>query len=130
VTGVISVQSYEKHAFSENDVRLLQTLANSMSVALENARLFDETQRLLKETEQRAAELAIINSVQAGLAARLEMQTIYDLVGEEIRAVFDAQVVTINTFDLEKQLTILHYGIEKGKKFHPVPAPLSEDIAV
>jgi GAF domain-containing protein len=47
-------------------VRLLETLANSMSVALENARLFDETQRLLKETEQRAAELAIINSVQEG----------------------------------------------------------------
>jgi len=31
-----------------------------MSVALENARLFDETNRLLKETEQRKAELAVI----------------------------------------------------------------------
>ena len=39
-----------------------------MSVALENARLFDETNRLLKETEQRTAELGIINSVQEGLA--------------------------------------------------------------
>ena len=45
-----------------------------MGVALENARLFDETQRLLKETEQRAAELAIINSVQQALAAELDMQ--------------------------------------------------------
>ena len=54
-----------------------------MSVALENARLFDETQRLLKETEQRAAELAIINSVQEGLASRLDMQAIYDLVGDK-----------------------------------------------
>ena len=57
-------------AFSDSDVRLLQTLANSMSVALENARLFDETQRLLKETEQRGAELAIINSVQEALASK------------------------------------------------------------
>ena len=39
-------------------MRLLQTVAASMGVALENARLFDETQRLFKETEQRAAELA------------------------------------------------------------------------
>ena len=46
------------------------TLANSMSVALENARLFDETNRLLKETEQRNAELAVINSVQEGLVAK------------------------------------------------------------
>ena len=65
--GLINLASMEQeHAFSDSDVRLLQTLANSMSVALENARLFDETQRLLKETEQRDAELAIINSVQQG----------------------------------------------------------------
>ena len=74
-----------EHAFSDSDVRLLQTLANSMSVALENARLFDETQRLLKETEHRAAELAIINSVQEALAAELDMQGIYDAVGDKMR---------------------------------------------
>jgi hypothetical protein len=53
-----------------------------MSVALENARLFDETNRLLKETEQRTAELAVINSVQDGLAKELDMQGIYDFVGD------------------------------------------------
>ena len=67
------------------DVRLLTTLAASLSVALENARLFDETQRLLTETNERAAELAIINSVQEGLAAKLDMQSMYDLVGDKIQ---------------------------------------------
>ena len=71
VRGVISLQNIDReHAFSEADVRLLDTLAGSLSVALENARLFDETKRLLTETDERAAELAIINSVQQGLAAR------------------------------------------------------------
>jgi signal transduction histidine kinase/DNA-binding response OmpR family regulator len=96
-----------------------------MSVALENARLFAETERLLKETEQRAAELAIINSAQEGLASRLEIQDIYDLIGEKIREVFDAQVVTISTFDTESQQNILRYGIEKGQRFRGLPAPLS-----
>ena len=114
--GVIGIQSHRQNAFNESDLRLLQTLANSMSVALENARLFDETQRLLKETEQRAAELAIINSVQQGLASRLEMQAIYELVGEKVRDVFDAQVVTITTFDVDSQRSMLRYGIEKGIK--------------
>ena len=124
-TSISLQDTRREYAFGDSTIRLIETLANSMSVALENARLFDETQRLLKETEQRAQELAIINSVQEGLASRLEMQAIYDLVGEKIRAVFDAQVVTVNTFDLERQLTILHYGIEKGKRFHPAPAPLT-----
>ena len=66
------------------DVRLLQTLANAMSVALENARLFDETQRLLKETEQRNAELAVINSIQQGIAGSLDFQGIVDLVGDKL----------------------------------------------
>ncbi len=86
VTGSISLQNIDReHAFSEPDVRLLTTLAGSMSVALENARLFDETTRLLAETQQRTAELEIINSVQQGLAAQLDMQAIYDLVGDKIR---------------------------------------------
>src|SRR6185503_11437156 len=99
-----------ENAFSDSDVRLLQTLANSMSVALENARLFDETQRLLKETEQRAAELAIINSVQQGLSSKLEMQAIYELVGDKIQEIFNAQSVLIVTFDRVSELTSVPYN--------------------
>ncbi|HSL45431.1 MAG TPA: GAF domain-containing protein [Anaerolineales bacterium] len=124
-TGVISVQAYKKNAFNENDVRLLQTLANSMSVALENARLFDETQRLLKETEQRAAELAIINSVQQGLASKLEIQAIYDLVGDKIQKIFDSQSVLIVTFDHAAELTHIVYNLEKGQRYYSAPYPFT-----
>ncbi len=71
--GEIMLENYEREdAFGESEVRLLSTVAASMGVALENARLFDETQRLLKETEQRAAELAVINSIQQGMAGVAE----------------------------------------------------------
>jgi GAF domain-containing protein len=121
VIGVIAVQSYKKNTYGQDDVRLLQTLASSMSVALENARLFDETQRLLKETEQRAAELAIINSVQEGLASKLDMQAIYDLVGDKVRDIFDAQAVLICRLDVEQGLEFFQYNHEKGRRFHPAP---------
>ena len=74
VLGSIGIENYEReNAFGDSEVRLLTTVAASMGVALENARLFDETQRLLKETEQRAAELAIINSIQEGLAVEARL---------------------------------------------------------
>ena len=86
VFGRISLQNVDKYgAFSKADVRLLTTLTSSLAVALENARLFDETQRLLTETNERAAELQIINSVQEGLVAKLDMQSMYDLVGDKIQ---------------------------------------------
>lgn len=122
VKGVFSLQNGSREdAFSESDVRLLQTLASSMGVALENARLFDETQRLLKETEQRAAELQIINSVQQGLAAKLDMQGIYELVGDKIRDIFDAQVVVVASYEPETNLRYIRYAIEKGKRFYDEP---------
>ncbi|HEX6034929.1 MAG TPA: GAF domain-containing protein, partial [Anaerolineales bacterium] len=123
--GVISLQNNEQeNAFTEADVRLLTTLANSMSVALENARLFDETQRLLKETQQRNAELAIINSVQEGLASQLEMQAIYELVGDKIQEIFDANTVVLATFDLSKGLMHRHHIIERGVKYALDPTPI------
>ncbi len=124
VRGNVSLQNIDhENAFTESDVRLLQTLANSMSVALENARLFDETQRLLKETEQRAAELAIINSVQQGLASQLDMQAIFDLVGDKIRDIFDAQALFISTYDSVTNLVHYPYLIEKGQRFYTEPVP-------
>jgi len=125
VTGVISLQNIDhENAFSESDVRLLTTLASSMSVALENVRLFDETKRLLKETDQHAAELAIINSVQEGLASKLEVQAIYDLVGDKIRDIFDAQAVSIATYDPANKMVYPQYGIEKGVRFFEEPGPM------
>src|SRR5205823_508309 len=74
-TGRISLQNLDReHAFTEADVRLLTTIAGSLSGALENARLFEETR-------QRSAELALINDVQRGLVENLDMQSMYDLVG-------------------------------------------------
>src|SRR4029078_11316632 len=109
------------------DVRLLETLAASMSVALENARLFAETQRLLDETQQRAAELAVINSVQQGLAAQLDMQAIYNLVGDKIRDIFDAQSILINSIDHKQRQRRALYVWEKGVRFE-LPAPLAFNV--
>jgi GAF domain-containing protein len=124
IRGYVSLQNLDREeAFSPAEVRLLNTLANSMSVALENARLFDETTRLLAETEQRNAELAVINSVQEGLVAELDMQGIYDLVGERVRELFDAQVVGIATFDHGNGTEHFRYIYEHGQHLHPEPRP-------
>ena len=126
INSYISLQDIDKeHAFTEPDVRLLETLANSMSVALENARLFDETNRLLKETEQRTAELAVINSVQDGLVREMNMQAIYDLVGNRICELFDTQTVLIRTFDHRAGLEHWQYVIEKGQRLYSNPRPIN-----
>jgi GAF domain-containing protein len=126
VLGSIALENYEReNAFGEGEVRLLSTVAASMGVALESARLFDETQRLLKETEQRAAELAIINSVQEGLASKLDMQAIYDLVGEKLSEVMHSQDIDIRLYDPASNQVFFPYLKDNGKRLTSPPTPLA-----
>jgi len=53
VRGIVSLQNLDiENAFSSSNVALLTTLTNSMSQSLENARLFNETQRLLSRMKR------------------------------------------------------------------------------
>src|SRR5258708_2667878 len=96
-----------------------------MSVALENARLFDETQRLFKQEQQRAAELAIISSVQQGLASKLDFQAIIDLVGERIREIFHNTDMSIRLVDPVANVLRFPYTIEHGERIGVEPVPMT-----
>ncbi|PWB78026.1 MAG: hypothetical protein C3F07_01575 [Anaerolineales bacterium] len=49
--GVLDVQSTKPGAFSENDVNTLGILADQVAIAIENARLFTQTQQAREEAE-------------------------------------------------------------------------------
>jgi GAF domain-containing protein/CheY-like chemotaxis protein len=117
VLGVIQLENYEReNAYRESDVRLLTTIAASLGAALENAHLFAETQRLLSETEERNAELAIVNAVQVALASTLDVRTICELIGEKVREVFHVEVVDIVTYDEDAGLLSMPYSWERGDR--------------
>jgi GAF domain-containing protein len=104
IIGVLALEDDEAYAFDENDLRLVSTLGASAGVALRNARLFDETKRLLTETEQRASELSIINAIGAALAEQLDFQSIVDLVGDRLVAMFQARDFYIALHDRQRNL--------------------------
>ncbi|NLF02787.1 MAG: GAF domain-containing protein, partial [Anaerolineales bacterium] len=130
VTGAISLQDWPKNRYSDSDVRLLSTLASSMAVALENARLFAETNRLLEETRQRNAELALINTVQQGLAAQLDVQAIYDLVGDKLREIFGGQATFIALYDeASRTISFPYYVGDQGERIAAQPLELGQGLS-
>ncbi len=70
--GALSVQSYEQAAYSEHDLALLAGIANHVAVALENARLYTETQR---RAEREALVNAISQKIQNASTIESAMQT-------------------------------------------------------
>ena len=106
--GALVVQSYrEGKMHTEADKELLTFVGRHIASALERTRLIDETR-------QRNAELSLINDVQRGLAMKLDMQAMYDLVGDRLQEIFDAQVVDIGVLDESAGLIHFPYTIEKG----------------
>jgi GAF domain-containing protein/HAMP domain-containing protein len=52
VIGILDVQSVEASAFGQDDIEIMQVLADQVALAIENARLFEETQQTVHELEQ------------------------------------------------------------------------------
>jgi GAF domain-containing protein len=51
IVGALDVQSTETAAFTDEDIQMLSLLADQVSLAIENARIFDESRKALAESE-------------------------------------------------------------------------------
>jgi len=52
IIGVLDAQSIELDAFKEEDIEVLSTLADQVAISIQNARLFEITQKLLEEAQR------------------------------------------------------------------------------
>ena len=68
-----------------------------MSVALENARLFDETTHLLADAKQRASELSTVNSISKALASQLNPDELIKFVAINCK-IFSKPILFISLY--------------------------------
>jgi HD-GYP domain-containing protein (c-di-GMP phosphodiesterase class II)/putative methionine-R-sulfoxide reductase with GAF domain len=81
VTGVIVISKLGVNQFDDDDVRLLEVLAGQASVALENARLYEQ-QRLEAEAAKEAAEIA--NALLEASRELATAETPEDVLGRSV----------------------------------------------
>jgi GAF domain-containing protein/HAMP domain-containing protein len=84
IIGALDVQSTEPGAFSQEDVAVLQTLADQVALAISNARLFQEAQHSL-EAERRAYGQLSREAWQELLRLRSDLATLRD--GDGLRLI-------------------------------------------
>ena len=126
--GVIAIGTGDRHAYGEEHERLLSTLATNMGVALDNARLFEETKRLLEEADARAAELETVNRIGNALASQLDLDSLIELVGEQMRSVFRADIVYVALLDEATRTIEFPYYSEAGRREPQEPLQLGEGL--
>jgi len=81
VIGAMSVQSYKPNAYGSEDQLLLELLATQAAIAIENARLFEETRQHAREFETLYETTRQISTQQdSGLLLQMIMERATDLL--------------------------------------------------
>ncbi len=75
----------------------------------------DDLQRAYETVKQRAAELATLNSISQALASKLEVRSLIQLVGDQVRDVFHAEIAYVALLD--KKTSMIHFPYGYGETF-------------
>lgn len=92
VIGALDVQSTVVDAFTDGDVATLQTMADQLANAIENARLYEKRQ-------QEAKQLALVNRVAAEISSTLDLDKILQTLVDELARVIGVEQCAIAIFD-------------------------------
>jgi signal transduction histidine kinase/CheY-like chemotaxis protein len=91
IIGILDVQSDETNAFQQDDIAVLQTLADQISVAIDNARSYQIAQDAIEETRRRVQDLTALSQVSQTLAgAPLEMKEVATIITQQLQDVVSA----------------------------------------
>jgi GAF domain-containing protein len=79
IIGVFAVQSDRPESFNDNELLVLQALANQVAVAISNAQLFEHVSQLGQELEQRVQERteALAKTLEAVTLERDRLEALY-----------------------------------------------------
>ncbi|RPI88466.1 MAG: GAF domain-containing protein [Chloroflexi bacterium] len=110
VIGALDVQSNEINAFSDDDVNVVQTLADQIAVAVDNAKSYELAQQAIEETRQRVSELSVLFSVSQSLAgAAMESEEIANIIAQRFIELINIPNCSVSIIDQEtNQLRILY----------------------
>jgi len=110
VIGVINVNNkITSEIFTCDDEQLLETLATQIATAIENARLY-------KQTEQKVVELTMLQDLGLALNSSLDLKNIISQIINSMKNIFGADMASIMLWDErhEKLKIIAHTGFPEN----------------
>lgn len=150
LVGALDVQSTETNAFKQEDIEVLSTLADQVSVAIQNARSFNETQKLLAEARSVTSNYLsdawkVLHPISTGLGYQksgLSIKPLEEpLKGEHIQhAVEKGETITINAENKPASLSVpirlrgqiigvINLQIREGHQWNQDEVDIAEAVA-
>jgi PAS domain S-box-containing protein len=116
--GIILVHNNQPYRFSPDEVELARTISNQAAVAIQNATLFEETQRLFAETRQRSAELATLFDLGVNVSQVLDLQQLVNITFDNVRGLVPFDAVSLVLRDEKGQMAA--QATDHGERVGPL----------
>jgi PAS domain S-box-containing protein len=105
--GKIGLRNPDGSAISERKQSLIKTVAHQVSEALERARLTEQTQRALRETNEQARRLALLNELSETISRITTIEDIAAAVINKVPDILGAKRLSLYLIDKENE-SMLH----------------------
>jgi signal transduction histidine kinase/CheY-like chemotaxis protein len=136
VIGVLSVQSKEENAFSDDDLVLLSAVASQAAAAIDHGALLRDLDAKVRqrtaEIEARAEQLATMNRVTRLITSMHDLDTMLATIAREMVSVFDGHSCTITLLDearTEFRVVANHTVQEGGFDIVGLAIPVTVEVA-
>ena len=137
VIGALTVQNSEReHAFSDDDVKLLTTIAANLGIAIRNAQLYTAAQQEIaerkqaeEETRRRLNEVATINAISQVAAAQLELSAMIEMTGEKLRQIPNVHSLFIALCDFQTEVIRFPYYRFQGVVVDSAPMKIGQGLS-
>jgi len=106
VLGVIALEKNETDYYTSEHVQIATTFAGQAAVALENARLYQESLKRTDELDKRSQRLAMLHRLSTELSKTLEPGRIYELTSQELRQAIDCSAASAILLDPNGQVIL------------------------
>ena len=117
LVGLSFIYKQVPYRYTPDEVALGLTINNQVAVALQNARLFEESERLFNETRMRSTELSVLFDLGVNLTQVREEQRLLDLTFNTIHNLMAPDAVLILLVENDEQM-VAHF-FENGERQPP-----------
>jgi signal transduction histidine kinase len=93
LVGVIALEKREPDFYTPEHIRAATTFASQAAVALENARLFEESNHRAAELDERSQRLALLNRLSVDLGGTLDVDRILKITAQYLYSALGASQV-------------------------------------
>ncbi len=130
VVGVIALEKTEPAFYNAEHIQVATTLAGQTTVALENARLYEESVRRSHDLNERSERLDLLNRISSELSKSIEPAQILQLTVDELNQALSASTVSAIVLD-DRNHAFLHAESPPGADDLPLAlgmVPLFEHL--